>query len=354
MTEEKSSTHKCEVVPVVLEKHPNADSLSIVRVFGYQVCVRTDAWGDKALGAYVVPDSVVDVSRPEFAFLAEMSDNKGKTHVRIRAKKLRGVPSYGLLIPVPEGVKEGDDVAELLGVERYVPPEERNSHGAAQGYVTTKAIPIPGPDVQFHIPDYHVDAFQRYAKGAFVDGEMVYVSEKIDGANSRYMWDGQRMHIGSHHRWLEPEGVSMWHKILEVRPEIKAFCMANPNLVLFGEVFGFVQDLHYGMSPGEINFIAFDVMDNGRWMNVLDMTNLVGKFDVPTAPFIAQMPYDFDQLMAMAEGPSLYGLTKHYREGVVVRPLIERTEFRIGRVQLKIVSMNYLEAGGKEKPYKAK
>jgi hypothetical protein len=34
------SDFKCEVVPVVLENHPNAEKLSIVRVFdGYQVCV---------------------------------------------------------------------------------------------------------------------------------------------------------------------------------------------------------------------------------------------------------------------------------------------------------------------------
>ena len=706
MNEDKSSTHKCEVVPVVLEKHPNADSLSIVRVFGYQVCVRTDAWQNIALGAFVVPDSIVDVSRPEFAFLSTMPDNKGKTHVRIRAKKLRGEPSYGLLIPAPDGAKEGDDVAELLGIERYVPPEERNSHGAAQGYVSTKATPIPPPDVPFHIPDYHVDAFQRYARDAFIPGEMVYVSEKIDGclrnntkitmsdysqkkiadikvgeevlgyennrivasvvtnvfhndktlewmeirikrcmavsgnheavivctpnhqffingqykradeltvgdhaigirydadlnpiqkqillgkmlgdgcyynaghtadisfghkqdhsqyvdwclqglgdvgmptsptvsgyrtemvrgrttrshfikkefedffqrdsntkhipesvvqkltpialafwymddgslnhkdgqedwavfstccfdfddhvillkalkkfdidgelqtskgflsirlnsdeaeklflliapyvpvvmqyklpqryhgfssflplfqtqykpsapvqiiskitrlqktyekydiettthnffankilvhnSNSRFLWDGQRMHIGSHHRWLEPDGTSMWHKILTVRPEIVDFCKSNPNVVLFGEVVGFVQDLHYGMNPGEINFVAFDVMDNGKWLDVLDMVALVNKYGLYTPPRLGILPYDFENLMAMAEGPSLYGKALHYREGCVVRPLMERTEFRIGRVQLKIVSMNYLEAGGKEKPYKSR
>jgi len=45
------STHRVEVVPVSLEKHPNADALSVVRVFGYSVCVRTEDWQEGQLGA---------------------------------------------------------------------------------------------------------------------------------------------------------------------------------------------------------------------------------------------------------------------------------------------------------------
>ena len=38
------STHRVEVVPVLLTPHPNADSLSVVQVFGYSVCVKTADW----------------------------------------------------------------------------------------------------------------------------------------------------------------------------------------------------------------------------------------------------------------------------------------------------------------------
>ena len=80
------STHLVEVVPIRLEPHPNADSLSVVRVFdGYTCCVRTADWVGKTKGAYIPPDSVVDSSRAEFAFLAG--------HERIKVKKLRGIVS---------------------------------------------------------------------------------------------------------------------------------------------------------------------------------------------------------------------------------------------------------------------
>jgi RNA ligase (TIGR02306 family) len=348
MTEEKKSTHRCEVVPVTLEKHPNADSLSVVTVFGYQVCVKTESWIGKTLGAYVVPDSLVDVARPEFAFLAEMPDNKGKTKIRIRAKKLRGVVSYGMLIPAPEGSKDGDDVSDQLGIERYEPPVfVDRSHNAS-----TRAPQVPPPEVSFAIPTYDVDAFQRYAKSVFQQGEKVYVSEKIDGSNSRFLWDGTRMHIGSRNRWIEETGTSLWHKALERRPEIVELCKANPNCVLWGESFGWVQDLRYGMPQGEVDFIAFDIMKEGKWLDIQDFLDTCSKHNVPVAPSFGYHEYDFDTLMKLAEGPSTYQGAPHYREGVVVKPIKERWDHKCGRVQLKIVSLAYYEANGKEKPFK--
>src|ERR1035437_7205677 len=92
------SDHKCEVVPVVLEKHPNADSLSIVNVFdSYEVCVRTDDWVGIDKGVYLPPDTVVPDTE-QFKFL--------EGHLRIKARRFRGVDSYGLLVPVPSDLTD--------------------------------------------------------------------------------------------------------------------------------------------------------------------------------------------------------------------------------------------------------
>ena len=44
----------------------------------------------------------------------------------------------------------------------------------------------------------------------------------------------------------------------------------------------------------------------------------------------------------MANGASVLG-RYHCREGVVVRPLVERSDDRLGRVHLKLVGTDYLE-----------
>lgn len=341
-----TSTHKCEVVPVTLMPHPNADSLSIVQVFGYQVCVKTETWQGITLGAYIVPDSLVDAKRPEFAFL---EDGKGKP-IRIKARRLRGVISYGLLIPAPDGSKEGDDVAEQLGIERY----EATIHIDRTGYCTAKTEHEPGPDVPFRIPVYDVEAFQRYAKSVFQDGEQVYVSEKIDGANTRFMFDGNKMFIGTRKLWCKTEGNSLWHKALAKHPEIEEFCRKYPNTVVYGETFGWVQDLRYGMAQGLVDFIAFDILSDGKWMDAINFVQTCKTHGLPTAPSLGFQAYDFDALMKQAEGKSLYPSANHYREGIVIRPVIERWDHKCGRVQLKLVSAAYLENGGAEKPWSTK
>jgi len=147
-------THKVEVVDVEMEKHPDADSLSIVRVYNFTCVVRTADWEGVTKAAYVQPDSVLP-DKPEFRFLKETANlrkerdevremvtsgtltpdqaavrfaeieakiDANTKYLRVAVRKLRGVISMGMLLPCPEGAQVGDDVAELLGITHYEPP----------------------------------------------------------------------------------------------------------------------------------------------------------------------------------------------------------------------------------------
>jgi RNA ligase (TIGR02306 family) len=338
------STHKCEVVPVVLEPHPNADSLSIVRIWGYQVVVKTADWEGRSIGAYVVPDSVVPVDSPTFKFL-ENPKHPGEP-VRVRAKKLRGIISYGLLIQAPPIAALGDDVAEMLGITRYEPPVKRMKVGGG------RADCVPPPQTPEVIPHYDIDAFQRHAADVFVDGELVVITEKIDGANGRFVfWDGQ-MYCGSRNQWPADAPGNPWWEALRRTPALEKFCRDHPGVVVFGEVYGAVQDLHYGHKSGECSFAAFDLMRDGRWMNYGEALTLLCVAGIPVVPVVSVEAYSFDRIMELAEGPSLVPGAEHYREGVVVKPISERWNPTIGRAQLKVVSATYYENEGKEKPWR--
>jgi len=318
------STHRVEVVPVHLERHPNADTLSVVRIWGYSVCVRTADWQDGALGAYIVPDSVVDTTRPEFAFLGD--------HPRIRVKRLRGTLSQGLLIPAPAGAIAGDEVAELLGVHRYEPPENACTGGDN----------VPAPVAW--VPCYDVESWHRY-KHLLTDGEPVVATEKVHGASARYLYAAGQMYCGSRTAWKKESDRSAWWKALRRHPEIATFCQANPDCVLYGEVYGQVQDLRYGAAQGEVYFRGFDVWQRDHWLDWAEVQARAATA-LPWVPPLYTGPYDADHLAALAEGDSVVAATlgaKNIREGIVVKPLQERTDPEIGRVQLKIVSNAYLE-----------
>jgi RNA ligase (TIGR02306 family) len=160
------TTHTAEVVKVHLEKHPNADSLSIVQVDGYTVVVRTSDWVEDELGVYIKSDSVVKTTRPEFSFLK----TEGRDIERIKVKKLRGIISMGLLIKSPINSKLGDDVASILEVEHYEPPMEMSTYGEN----------IRGPSLLYSPPKYDVDSIRSYPD-IFQEGELISITEKVHG-----------------------------------------------------------------------------------------------------------------------------------------------------------------------------
>lgn len=315
------STHKVEVVPVELIKHPNADALSIVKVYGYTVVVRTEDWVGKTVGAYIPPDSMVP-DTPEYAFL--------KGHLRVKAKKFRGSPSFGLLVNAPEGAKLGDNVAEQLGVTHYEPPESITMSG-------DNASPPAG----YH-PVYDVESLRRYPD-AIETGEMVVITEKIHGANGRFLFDGTTTHCGSHRNWKKPDAENLWWKALLNTPELDKWLQAHPGWTVYGEVYGQVQDLKY---QGGINIAVFDLLDpEGNWHEPHNRTG----FDLPLLPELLvprisyNVPYNFEEVVKLAEGKSLIKGANNVREGVVVRPIKDRTDAKGNRTIYKVVSLAYLE-----------
>src|SRR5271163_4270395 len=139
------ANHRADIIRIeALEKHSNADALSIVRIGGYQVVVRTDSWKVGDFAVYIQPDSVVPETEP-FAFLWEnlSFDGKGvpEKRRRVTARRFRGEWSEGLLVNTLEFQRKengdallydkvslsyevGDDVAEVLGITHYEPPED--------------------------------------------------------------------------------------------------------------------------------------------------------------------------------------------------------------------------------------
>ena len=318
------STHKVEVVPVVLEPHPNADTLSIVRVWGYTVCVRSVDWANREIGAYIPPDSVVP-DRPEFAFL--------DGHWRIKARRFRGVMSQGLLHPAPDGAIVGDDVAEALGVTHYEPPEPGEN-----GYKPAGFDSEPQP---FNTSKYDIDSGYRYGH-LLTDGEEVIATEKIHGANATFCYHEGRMWAKSHREWKKPDSGAIWWKVQKQHPWIAEWCRAHPAFCLCGEVFGQVQDLKYGSKPGQLFFRAFDVMlPDGSFLDYDDFAEIV--LAEVRCPIVYRGPYSIEKMREVCDGRSLVPGADNMREGVVVGPIMERWDARLGRVKVKFVSPAYLE-----------
>lgn len=302
---------------------PNADSLEGVTVDGWECCVRKGDFKVGDLIVFIPPDALVPADRPEFAFLAKDSIIP---NVRIRAKKLRGTPSYGLVIKAPEGFNIGDDVTEHYNIGHYNPPESRDGE-------VSKVDPKLA-----YITKYDVESFQKIAKKIFIDGEEVILTEKIHGENQRFVCIDDEMWIGSRNMWKK-QGDNYWWKVIEKYPQIEKFCRENQGYIVYGENYG-AASLKYGLEKGARDFVAFDIRaKDNRWLDYDEARNLL---DCPWVPFVARIHYDLKTCMEYAEGKSLLG-GNHHREGVVISPVRDRVEPRLGRAKLKIVSATFLE-----------
>jgi len=337
------SNHRVDVVEVLLEPHPNADTLSIVKVYDYPVIVKTSEWKNGELGAYIPPDSVVPTDGP-FSFLG------GQT--RVRARKFRGIQSFGLLVKAPEGSQPGDDVAEQLGVTHYEPAIYGKTSGDC---VKAPRIRMPRKDnnqiveIELSIPVYDLEHFRKY-NDAFVEDELVQITEKIHGTNSRFLWYDGQMYCGSRKEWKKEHAENLWWIALSQNPWMRELCIANEGVVFYAETYGWVQKLKYGCNIGEYKIKIFDVFKDGRFLDLTEIWSLYGwgkpgghKDDWMWVPVLYNGEYKKDVVFALSTGNSVASTVEQIREGCVVRPTAERFDRRIGRVILKEVSPEYLE-----------
>ncbi|MEQ1494460.1 MAG: RNA ligase family protein [Novosphingobium sp.] len=311
-----------------IEKHPDADSLSITTLFdSVPVIFRTGDFktGDKAV--YIPIDSIVPPTE-RWAFIG---NNR-----RIKAKRLRGIFSMGLLSACDPDWQVGDEVSEALGITEYQPPIGGFSGSGSGGSVNISGDAEPDPG---HVPKYtDIESVRKLGKILLPEEEVV-VTEKIHGANMRVCWSYGRLWVGSRNQFKRESEDSVWWQAARAAG-LEEKLAKVPGLVLYGELYGNVQDLKYGLPAGAA-FVAFDAYLNLYYLNFDVFSTICRRLDIPMVPVLYRGPYgQLDR--SLAEGRSVLADGACIREGFVVRPTQERRDHRHGRVILKLAGEGYL------------
>jgi len=365
-----NSNHRVNVIRIdEIHPHTNADTLGIVYIGGYQCVIKKDDYKVGDLAVYLQPDSVVPQTEP-FKFLwADREYPYGvvpEKKRRITVRRFRKEWSEGLLLPLIEFgylvdteakyayhpslglcIKEGDDVSEILGITHYEEPEPGFSTENPKRKPTLwQRIlkyfglgPKPyGPKGTF--PTFDVESLKNYPR-ALVEGEPVLVTEKIHGSNARYLFDGKKFWVGSHKAWRRHDGNNIWSKAAEKYPWIEEFCREWPGFLLVGEVTPTQTGYPYGFET-EVQFFAIDLRrPDGSWVSKVCLYKL--KEIIRFVPVLYEGPYNMAKMVGLAEGNSTVLGAKNIREGIVVSAVEERIIRGVGRPQLKLKSLKFLE-----------
>ena len=340
-----------KVYPLKIEEHPNADALELGVVGEYRSCIRKGDFEDGQLVAYIPENSVLPDSLIEEMGLTGRLAGKDKN--RVKAVKLRKVLSQGLVYAM-DGVKEGDDVTEQLGVTKYEPPIPTSMRGQVKN-VSGKTL------------KYDIENIKKFPN-VITEGEWVSITEKLHGTWACFGFFENELIVTS--KGLSAQGLSfdmeaesnrgnlyvkMFREnamaILDIIEEVKDRYRVDTAYVL-GEIYGKgVQDLDYGVEKPELR--VFDIYAGrpnlGEFLGPDEIKDLCDNADpvgidlirVSMVPELYRGEFYPEVLEEHTKGQTtLRG--NHTREGVVIRVVPETTDYELGRVILKSVSEKYL------------
>lgn len=312
--------------------------------FQFVIARSSFAPGQKCL--YFPVDSVLTPGLAERLGVAGKLAGREKN--RVKTVKLRGQVSQGIVAPT---ALVGDEwlratPAELtahLGVTKYEAPE----------IVCNDATLVELPD---GVSVYDIEGADRYTEQAALlhEGDVV-VTEKVEGSNFSVMArsDGL-LTVNQRTKSIVPrEGVehTFWkiareHRVLEFA---RALAEQHPGqqVIVYGEALGpGIQGNLYKLKGHAVRF--FDVRVGGQWLGAQAFHDAVASFyPVPEdvlAPVLHRGPLSAwlagRSIKEASNGRSV--LADVAREGVVIRPAIERTVPEFGRLLLKQRSPEYL------------
>lgn len=340
------SDFRVTVERLTIEPHPNADRLELARVGDYLSIVMKGQFKTGDLGVYIPEGSIVPQE-----LLAEMGLTgklAGPEKNRVKAMRLRGVLSQGLVYPVRQqetiGIlagyyicrppfaneafiinhdigrvqmavfKAGEEVGAFLGITKYVPKIPASMDGE-----------VFVPSTNF-LPKFDVEDIKRFPN-VLEDGEPVMITEKVHGTcvifgaipSSHEPIEGAidgRVLVAS--KGVGAKGLAFKDTpgnresnvylrtllSLKLIERVKALADANgAPIVLLGEIAGKgIQDLYYGLDEPQFRLFDIYLPDGQSFASAIVTGKLADKFSIPHVPI-------------MYHGPWSKNLVERFRDG---------------------------------------
>jgi RNA ligase (TIGR02306 family) len=357
------SNFKVSKEKIALFVHPNAEKLELGRVGSYQVVVQKGLYkdGDEVIFA---PEKSVLTGQLKSEYEQYLA---GPNKDRVKAVRLRDQISSGIIIPphlVPDfgSILPGEDVSEKLGITKYEPPIPTELAGKVKSF----DMPFVGSHDCEHANVYVND---------LVDGERVVITEKVHGSQFilAHNVDTNETIVSSKGLLKngltieESETISYW--IAAKNDDIIAKIRKNFTTGVV-QVFGEVVPVQSGYSYGQTKPTSrlFDVRHNGEsipydmvaedfknlWVPVvfdgvinLDKKEVVIYSDPERGIHKTRIDYLLPKsIVDLCKGMELVsGKETHIREGVVLRPYVDRNAVDGTKLRLKIINPAYKETG---------
>jgi len=344
---------------------PDADRIEVATILGWKVVVEKGRYSTGQKVVYFEIDSFLPCVE-EYEFLRTSSHVNSPIlgeGFRLKTRRLKGVYSQGLILPIKvcfkdcmplSELEEGEDVTEILNIKKWQEPENAVIGGN----------PI-GRRPNF-IKKTHEERIQNFPKllEEFYACEYVYATTKIDGSSHSIAIDrDNKFRATSHNMELRDEGrkgsfyeFCKENNLEEKLRAVKEKYNAN-EIVVQGEYYGpGIQKNKLGMKKPAWRIFTVDI--NGERQDLDTSKNIAEKlFNKDNYYVIAFVPIvwygtgeefkkefpNTETLLKAVEGDRAEVYTNHQNEGWVIRPTVPRYSYTIqGDLSMKVINNKYL------------
>lgn len=300
-----------EITPI-----PDAEFIECARVGGWRVVVKKDEFHVNGMAVYCEIDSFVPHALAPFLTPAghEPKEFEGVMGERLKTKKLRGVVSQGLLLPLYVLAnnkiythEDGADVTEQLGIIKWERPEPAGRVSEAKG------------DFPHFIKKTDQERIENVKNLSSHFGEEFEVTIKVDGSSLTAFVFNEEYGVCSRNVWLkEIEGNGFWD-IAKKEQLIEKIRATGRNLAVQGELLASNIQGNYEKrtKPEFYCFSIFDI-DAQKYLLPKERQDLCASLEIPHVKVVDNsfvLNHTIDELLALAEGDGMFDGVR--REGLV-------------------------------------
>lgn len=305
-----------------LEKHPNADTLDILKIGGWRVVAKSGLHKTNDYVVYCEIDSFIPTEIAPFLTKPNSAPKvfEGVNGEILKTIRLRGCLSQGLVIPISElkmlssdDIVEHNDVSDKLGIKKWESPISESLAGEARGLFPSCCPKTDSERIQ-NLSDVLESEYKKF-------GFVFEVTEKLDGTSFTALFYDNEFHVCSRNLSMkEKDNNLLWniakkYKLNEILPSL------GRNLAIQGEVLGpKIQGNSYKLTESDLYvFNIFDI-DKQQYLTTKEVDEFSTQYGLKRVPFVKNYRITevdtVDYLLSMADGKSQLN-TQVSREGFV-------------------------------------
>jgi RNA ligase (TIGR02306 family) len=328
-----------EIVKSV-KKHNNADNLEIIDILGWQSIVKKGVHKEGDRVVFITIDTIV----PRCQWSEFLVDQKNPDKpIRIKNIKLRGEYSSGLVIPMIEfplqfeSLDVGDDVTEILGIQKYIKEIPANLSGETLGDFPTSITSKTDEDNGLNDPEL-VDKVLNH-------DDHITITQKLDGSSiTLIVENGELTQVCTRNlSKKETENNTFW------KAARKLSIPKNWTGTIQGELCGNGIQRNQ-LKLEDVKIFVFQISENGKYMSYESMKDFCEKsLHCDVVPLICKLGLEeniklwINPLQKLQELADKQKYTSGLEgEGIVVRPSSYPRGYSSRRpLGFKLINRNY-------------